>query len=165
LKEPNLGGTSTLLLHILLRSGIITMPDFFASGDGRPESKIFTTLGELPGYIDRSQPPTKRQPWRAISDVGFVRNVELVLPEELYEVMWRRAEENLTPITYAKVIMKLEDVLNGDFFTEYIKKGKLIIRHRFSMDPPIGSPFLSIRDLHEYHLVRKQFLKVLFYCC
>jgi hypothetical protein len=140
------------------------MPDFFAGGDGRPESKIFTTLGELPGYIDRSQPPTKRQPWRAISDVGFVRNVELVLPEELYEVMWRRAEENLRPITYAKVIMKLEDVLDGDFFTEYIKKGKLTNRHRFSVDSPIGSPFLSIWDLREHGFIWKQFLKVLLYC-
>ena len=100
------------------------MLDFLGEKNGRPESKIFTTLGMLPGYIDRNQPPTKKPPWRVINDVSFVKSVEMVLPEELYEIMWTKVEQELKPVKYAKVIMKLEDVLDGDFFTEYIKKGK-----------------------------------------
>jgi ribonucleases P/MRP protein subunit RPP40 len=100
------------------------MLDFLGEKNGRPDSKIYTTLGTLPSYIDRSQPPTKKLPWRAINEVGFVRGVEMVLPEELYELIWGKVEEQLKPARYARVIMKLEDVLDGAFFTEYIKKGK-----------------------------------------
>lgn len=100
------------------------MLDFLSEKHGRQDSKIFTTLGTLPSYIDRSQPPTKKQPWRAINEVGFIRCVEMILPEELYDLIWTKVEEEMKSIKYAKVIMKLEDVLEGDFFTEYIKKGK-----------------------------------------
>lgn len=100
------------------------MLDFLGEKNGRPESKIFTTLGTLPGYIDRNQPPTKKLPWRAINDVSFVKSVEMVLPEELYEMIWTKVEQDLKPVKYARVIMKLEDLLDGAFFTEYIKKGK-----------------------------------------
>lgn len=101
-----------------------TMLDFLGEKNARPESKIFTTLGTIPSYIDRSQPPTKKLPWRVINEVGFVRAVEMILPEELYELTWKRIDEELKAAKYAKVIMKLEDVLDGDFFTEYVKKGK-----------------------------------------
>ncbi|KAF7505740.1 hypothetical protein GJ744_000506 [Endocarpon pusillum] len=100
------------------------MLDFLGEKNARPESKIFTTLGTLPGYIDRNQPPTKKLPWRAINDVSFVKSVEMILPEELYELIWTKIEQELKPVQYARVIMKLEDVLDGAFFTEYIKKGK-----------------------------------------
>jgi ribonucleases P/MRP protein subunit RPP40 len=100
------------------------MLDFLGEKNGRPDSKMFTTLGTLSSYIDPSQPPTKKLPWRAINEVGFVKGVELVLPEELYELIWSKVERQLKPAQYARVIMKLEDVLDGAFFTEYIKKGK-----------------------------------------
>jgi ribonucleases P/MRP protein subunit RPP40 len=101
-----------------------TMLDFLGEKDARPDSKIFTTLGTLPSFIDRSQPPTKKQPWRAINEIGFVRSIEIVLPDELYDMIRRKVEEELKPVKYARVIMKLEDLLDGEFFTEYIKKGK-----------------------------------------
>lgn len=100
------------------------MLDFLGEKNARPEPKVFTTLGTLPSYIDSSQPPTKKQPWRAINEVGFIKSVEMIMPEELYELIWRRVEEQLKPVKYAKVVMKLEDVLDGAFFTEYIKKGE-----------------------------------------
>lgn len=102
------------------------MFDFLQDTNARPDAKIFTTLGALPSYIDRKQPPTKKQPWRAISEIGFVRSVEMILPDELYDMIWEKVEEDLKPVKYAKVFMKLQDVLDGDFFTEYIKKGKQI---------------------------------------
>lgn len=90
----------------------------------RPDPKFFTTFGTLPSYIDPCQPPTKKQPWKAIHGIGFVKSVEMILPNELYETIWKKVEADLKPVRYARVIMKLEDVLDGEFFTEYIKKGK-----------------------------------------
>lgn len=48
----------------------------------------------------------------------------MILPEDLYELIWRKVEEEMRPLKYARVIMKLEDLLEGEFFTEYVKKGK-----------------------------------------
>lgn len=103
------------------------MLDFLGEKNARPDAKIFTSLGTLPSYVDRCQPPTKKQPWRAINEVGFVRSVEIVLPDELYEAIWAKVEEGLKAVKavkYAKVIMKLQDLLEGEFFNGYIKKGK-----------------------------------------
>ena len=100
------------------------MLDFLGEKNARPDSKMFTTLGTLPSYIDRSQPPTKKLPWRAINEARFIKSVEIVLPEELYQLIWRKVEEELKVVKYAKVIMKLQDVLDGVFFTEYIKTGE-----------------------------------------
>jgi ribonucleases P/MRP protein subunit RPP40 len=100
------------------------MLEFLGEKNGRPDSKVFTTLGSLPSYIDRNQPPTKKMPWKAINEVGFVKSVDLILPEELCELMWRKVEDQSKTVQYAEVVMKLEDLLNGAFFTEYIKKGK-----------------------------------------
>ncbi|EXJ82044.1 hypothetical protein A1O1_08112 [Capronia coronata CBS 617.96] len=38
-----------------------------------------------------------------------------------------RRSSNLPELRYAKVIMKLEEVLDGDFFTEYIKRGNILM--------------------------------------
>jgi hypothetical protein len=103
-----------------------TMLNFSGEKTARPDSKIYTTLGTLPSFINRNQPPTKKQPWRAINEVGFVKSVEMILPEELYQLIWRKVEEETKPVKYARVIMKLKDVLDGEFFTEYIKKGKQV---------------------------------------
>lgn len=102
------------------------MFEFLGQKNGRPDSKIWTTVGTLPSYIDRSQPPTKKQPWRAINEIDFIRSVEVVLPNALYEIIWTKVEEDLKPVKYARVIMKLQDLLDGAFFTEYIKKGNIV---------------------------------------
>lgn len=91
----------------------------------RSSSKMFVSLGELPNYIDPSQPPTKKSPWRQINQVPFVQQATLILPEELYELIWNKIQENLKASRYAKVIVKLVDILNGPFFNDYIKKGKI----------------------------------------
>ncbi len=128
------------------------MLDFLGEKNGRPESKILTTTGMLPSYIDRSQPPTKKLPWRAINDVGFVKCVEMVLPEELYDIIWTKVEQDLKPVQYARVIMRLEDVLDGAFFTEYIKKGRpmrsfsFVCKNRASwFECPLHAPQLHKR--------------------
>lgn len=56
-----------------------------------------------------------------------------MLPDELYSLMLQTGnsiESSVPKIRYARVIMKLEQVLQGDFFNEYIKRGM------FSRDSP-----------------------------
>jgi ribonuclease P/MRP protein subunit RPP40 len=58
--------------------------------------------------------------------------LDLILPEELYELVRAHLDEQDGVVrgVYARVFMKLGEILEGDFFTEYIKKGmwKLIVR-------------------------------------
>ena len=54
--------------------------------------------------------------------------VDLVLPEELLELVRDKitGDPSRAPV-FSKVIMKLGQILEGDFFTEYIKIGNLLV--------------------------------------
>ena len=99
----------------------MTLFDF--DNGSSPQSKMYVHMGLLPPYIDPKQPPTKKQPWRAINDAPFMSGVSMVMPAELYATVWDKVETSLKEFQYAKVILKLEHLLQGDFFTEYIKRG------------------------------------------
>lgn len=90
---------------------------------GRLDPKIHVHSGSLPAFIDPKQPPNKKGPWRTFNDAPFLQTVNLLLPEELYTLIWDRIELEMKSVRYSKVIMKLQNVLEGNFFTEYIKKG------------------------------------------
>jgi ribonucleases P/MRP protein subunit RPP40 len=51
--------------------------------------------------------------------------VELILPEEIYEIMKKEVLDELPKPAYSKVILPLKALLEGEFFNEYIKKGVL----------------------------------------
>lgn len=53
--------------------------------------------------------------------------VDLLLPAEVRDVVQRELEEHVGGVRYAKVMMSLREIVEGDFFTEYIKKGRLIL--------------------------------------
>lgn len=95
----------------------------FASNDA-VDPKMHVSQGSLPPYIDAAQPPTKRSPWCQIQKLSFIHTLTMVMPDEMYEIIWNALDVEVKKIKYAKVIMKLQEVLEGDFFTEYIKKGK-----------------------------------------
>lgn len=80
------------------------------------------TSGTLPAFVDPEQPPIKRQPFAALWAQRWVSELELILPEELAEVV----SQALFGYTarYAKVIVKVGDLLQGDFFTNGVKKGE-----------------------------------------
>jgi len=99
------------------------MPLFNFDFNGKLDAKLHVHLAKLPAFVDPKQPPTKKDPWRTINNVPFVQGVDLILPQELYEVIWQRVEKDLNGVRYAKVSMKLQDILNGDFFKEQAKKG------------------------------------------
>jgi ribonucleases P/MRP protein subunit RPP40 len=96
----------------------------FATGDSGLNSKMHVSQGSLPPYIDPAQPPTKKSPWRQIKEMPFVHSVTLLMPDEFYELVWGKLDVESKTVKYSKVIMKLQEVLEGDFFTEYIKKGQ-----------------------------------------
>jgi ribonuclease P/MRP protein subunit RPP40 len=99
------------------------MPLFDSNSAGQRVSKTHVAGGQLPAYIDPKQPPTKKSPWRTINDAPFLKSISLILPEELYDVIWDKIEDEMKKASYAKVILKLQELLDGKFFTEYIKKG------------------------------------------
>jgi ribonucleases P/MRP protein subunit RPP40 len=98
------------------------MSTLFPSGSASTP-KTFVSLGQLPGYVAPSQAPTKQAPWRAIREVSHVNSTTVNLPDELYHIIWDSVDADISKPKYAKVIMKLEEVLEREFFTEYIKQG------------------------------------------
>jgi ribonucleases P/MRP protein subunit RPP40 len=101
------------------------MSSLFPSSSA-PAPKVKISTGDLPGYVLPSQAPTKKQPWRAIREAGPVQSVTVALPDDLHYLIWAGSEKAVGQQKYAKVIVKLQDLLSGDFFTEYVKKGRLI---------------------------------------
>jgi hypothetical protein len=53
------------------------------------------------------------------------KKTELILPEEIYAVMGDSLREKIEKLQYARVIMPLSALLEGEFFNTYIKTGIL----------------------------------------
>lgn len=51
----------------------------------------------------------------------------MVLPEELYNLIWEDVQSSLANVRYSRVIMTLSDLLERDFFNVYIKAGTTVI--------------------------------------
>lgn len=49
---------------------------------------------------------------------------ELILPKELYEIIQYNLSKNVPNPSFSRVILPLSAILEGEFFNEYIKKGK-----------------------------------------
>ncbi|SCN92256.1 uncharacterized protein FFB20_09166 [Fusarium fujikuroi] len=86
-------------------------------------SKCFVSYGTM-GYLDTKQTPRKGKPWTAVMSMDFIHKVDLILPSEAYDAACQQLSNARHAPRYSKVVMSLGDILQGDFFTEYIKKGK-----------------------------------------
>ncbi|KAF5696283.1 ribonuclease P MRP subunit POP1 [Fusarium globosum] len=85
--------------------------------------KCFVSYGTM-GYLDTKQTPRKGKPWTAVMSMDFIHKVDLILPSEAYDAACQQLSNARHAPRYSKVVMSLGDILQGDFFTEYIKKGK-----------------------------------------
>ncbi|KAF5574808.1 ribonuclease P MRP subunit POP1 [Fusarium pseudoanthophilum] len=85
--------------------------------------KCFVSYGTM-GYPDTKQAPRKGKPWTAVMSLDFIHKVDLILPSEAYDAACQQLSNTQNAPRYARVVMSLGDILQGDFFTEYIKKGK-----------------------------------------
>ncbi|CAF9909444.1 hypothetical protein IMSHALPRED_008363 [Imshaugia aleurites] len=92
-----------------------------------PASKAYVSHGTLPPYVDPEQPPSKKKPFSTISSLSFIHTVQLVLPQELYDVVWKDVEAKISNTQYSRVIMSLSEILEGDFFNKYIKIGNILM--------------------------------------
>lgn len=72
----------------------------------------FSTAEIAKSYLDPSQPPTKRIPYRQIRSLPFVRKVQLCLPQRHCQYLHGDSSINtINPVKYRKVIMSLKDIL------------------------------------------------------
>ncbi|KAI1308136.1 ribonuclease P 40kDa subunit-domain-containing protein [Xylaria venustula] len=87
----------------------------------------FVTYGVM-SYPDSNHLPTKVKPWSTLLSQDYVHKVDLILPEELLELVREKIINDAarTP-SYSRVIMTLGQVLEGDFFTQYIKIGNIMM--------------------------------------
>ncbi|TEY56446.1 hypothetical protein BOTCAL_0225g00260 [Botryotinia calthae] len=96
--------------------------------DTKHEQKCYVTHGTM-GHLDPKQPPVKRKPFVNILGHKFINKVEMILPKELYEIMKNGVNGVLAesgPV-YSRVVLPLSALLEGEFFTEYIKKGNIMM--------------------------------------
>lgn len=111
--------------------------------DASRREKCYTTITQLPAYVDPKQPPTKKPPFSAILSHSYVhtvrisllsicaclsrltgpKQVEAILPEALYSSIGDSLNTKLQKPQYARVFMSLASLLEGEFFNAYIKIG------------------------------------------
>ena len=68
-----------------------------------------------------------------------VKKVDVILPQEIYEMLRHHLVVGNPPPSYYRVTMSLEQVLQGDFFTEYIKRGQCSSNDRSVSSLTVGS--------------------------
>ncbi|GFF23004.1 hypothetical protein IFM58399_00132 [Aspergillus lentulus] len=95
--------------------------------DASRREKCFTTIAQLPAFVDPKQPPTKKSPFSAIANHSFVHTVEAILPEEVYSSIKDSLDAKVQKLRYARVFMSPSALLEGDFFNTYIKTGNILM--------------------------------------
>ncbi|KAI4218503.1 MAG: hypothetical protein LQ349_008685 [Xanthoria aureola] len=92
-----------------------------------PTSKLYLSQGPLSQKFDFDQPPSKKKPFSTILNQPFTHSAQVVLPEELYESVWKDVSNKLQMLGYSRVTMPLSALLEGDFFNTYIKAGDIMM--------------------------------------
>lgn len=85
------------------------------------------------GHLDPKQLPSKGKPWTTISSFDFIHKVDLILPQESYDVIRQALVNERPPPEFQRVTMPLGEIVSGDFFREYIKIGT--VHYRLSIFP------------------------------
>ncbi|EFE32612.1 uncharacterized protein ARB_00437 [Trichophyton benhamiae CBS 112371] len=91
------------------------------------KEKCLISIGNLPVFVDPTQPPQKRAPFSAILGHVFNHKVELILPRHVHEAAWSSILGEVKPYQYARAIFPLSGLLEGEFFTKYIKIGNVLM--------------------------------------
>ncbi|KAI4129459.1 MAG: hypothetical protein LQ338_002240 [Usnochroma carphineum] len=123
-----------------------------ASQGETPRSKLYVCQGRLPKKINAGQPPSKKQPFLTILKQAFTHSAQVILPEELYDVVWKNVASRLQPLEYSRVILPLSALLEGDFFNTYIKSGLLRLQLPKEIYEKAGLVGEPIRDAGRKHM-------------
>ncbi|KAF3766753.1 hypothetical protein M406DRAFT_39069 [Cryphonectria parasitica EP155] len=111
-------------------------------------SKCFFTYGRMP-YLDPNQPPTKwmskGKPWSTLVTHDFIRRVDLILPQETWHLLRETLlGVSIPPPEFHRITMSLSQILQGEFFTEYIKIGQLTMfleKETYERAGLVGKPY------------------------
>ncbi|KAI8956316.1 ribonuclease P 40kDa subunit [Xylaria longipes] len=89
--------------------------------------KCFVTYGTM-SYPDANRLPTRAKPWSTLLSQDFVHKIDLFLPEALLHLVKEKILDDTSRIpSYHRVIMTLGQVLERNFFTQYIKIGNVMM--------------------------------------
>ncbi|KAJ5454334.1 uncharacterized protein N7458_005290 [Penicillium daleae] len=100
------------------------MFDFTDDASGR--EKCYTTVSQLPSFVDPKQVPSKKSPFSAILSHPFVHTTEIILPENVYTDI-QTSLDKLNQPQSARVFMSPSDLLEHEFFNTYIKTGNILM--------------------------------------
>ncbi|KAJ5133676.1 uncharacterized protein N7443_004700 [Penicillium atrosanguineum] len=95
--------------------------------DASTREKCFTSVTELPAFVDPKQIPSKKVPFSTISNYAFLHTIEAILPEETYKSLQASLDAKLEKLQYARVFMSPADLLEHEFFNTYIKAGDILM--------------------------------------
>ncbi|KAL4933916.1 ribonuclease P protein subunit p40 [Aspergillus undulatus] len=95
--------------------------------DASGREKSYTTIAEVPLFIDPKQPPLKKSPFSTIQGHSFIHTVEVTMPKEAYSSIEGSLDSKLQTLRYARVTMTLSSLIDGDFFNKFIKAGNILM--------------------------------------
>ncbi|KAK0267945.1 hypothetical protein LTR35_015877 [Friedmanniomyces endolithicus] len=88
-----------------------------------PKPKCYFTHAVLSNFIDYDQPPTKKRPFTTIAAHTASHTVNVLLPKSSLPKLLESLGEGEGALPHARVHMKLSDIIEGDFFSHYVKAG------------------------------------------
>ncbi|KNG51267.1 ribonuclease rpp40 [Stemphylium lycopersici] len=97
--------------------------------DSTSDTKVYFSHSVLPSYIDPQNVSTKKKPFSTFNRQKYSHRLDLVLPEEIYELVKDELKRGDGPARaqYARVHMKLGEILEGEFLEGYIKQGNIMM--------------------------------------
>ena len=93
------------------------MASAFPFPNPSPSPKLHITTSSLAPYIDPSQPPIKRSPFRQTNTTPFISSTTLILPDTICSAI----SSSLPTARYAKLHLTLSEILTSPFFSTFIK--------------------------------------------
>jgi ribonuclease P/MRP protein subunit RPP40 len=97
--------------------------------DPTQNTKVYFSHSVLPSYIDPQNVSTKKKPFSAFNKQKYSHSLDLILPEEIYELVKDELRRSDGPARaqYARVHMKLGEILDKEFLDGYIKQGNIMM--------------------------------------
>ncbi|KAL6703272.1 hypothetical protein ACN47E_010060 [Coniothyrium glycines] len=97
--------------------------------DGVADTKVYFSHSVLPPYIDPQNVSTKKKPFSTFNQLKFSHSLDLILPGVLFTLVKDNIEklDGTTPTKYARVHMKLSEILESEFLNSYIKQGNIMM--------------------------------------
>ncbi|KAK3725058.1 hypothetical protein LTR37_000568 [Vermiconidia calcicola] len=90
--------------------------------------KCFFASSVLPSFVNHEQIPNKKKPFSTISGQAFSHTLDVVLPRAAASSLQEHFGAEGGTLQYARVHMKLSEVIEGDFFNQYIKIGRGLLQ-------------------------------------